>query len=367
MNRLLLLLLAFFISLQTPAQCYFGTDETNGNPCLILMNPTAGNIETILNLIEKDIFPLSENYNLIGFYNTAQAYNFKNTEQFINESGRKNIFLHACSESPGNEIFAANPCTQDFRESFENSEGVIFFGGPDIPPAMYGKETNLLTSITDYHRHTFEISFLFHLTGGFQNENFKPLLEEKPDYMIMGICLGMQTMNVAAGGTMIQDIPTEIYGKTTAEEVLKLHPDCLHRNYHTVFGTKKNLFSGTFHRLKISLPEKLEHLLKNSTLNPGVYSNHHQAAGKIGKNYLVAATSTDGKVAEIIVHKDYQNVIGFQFHPEPAFLYQPDKKLKTKPGKPAKKSFTDLYPKTEGKNFNINIWKRAAEWLNSYN
>jgi hypothetical protein len=61
--------------------------------------------------------------------------------------------------------------------------------------------------ITDPHRHYLELSFLFHLLGGFQDESFLPLLEERPEYPVLGICLGMQSMNVATGGDMIRIFP----------------------------------------------------------------------------------------------------------------------------------------------------------------
>src|SRR5690606_40614006 len=73
-----------------------------------------------------------------------------------------------------------------------------------IPPGVYGEE-NTLSVITDPQRHYFETTFLFQLLGGFWNEDFKPFLNEKPKYMVTGFCLGMQTMNVATGGTRSEE------------------------------------------------------------------------------------------------------------------------------------------------------------------
>jgi putative glutamine amidotransferase len=67
--------------------------------------------------------------------------------------------------------------------------------------------------------------------GGYGNEDFEPFLKEKPKYLVTGFCLGMQTMNVATGGTLIQDIPAEIYGATTSEKTLEIGRANLHRNY----------------------------------------------------------------------------------------------------------------------------------------
>ncbi len=69
---------------------------------------------------------------------------------------------------------------------------------------------SLLTRLTDPYRHYFEASFLFHLLGGSQNIDYTPFLEVNKEYTVYAICLGIQTMNIAAGGTMTQDIPSEL-------------------------------------------------------------------------------------------------------------------------------------------------------------
>lgn len=364
MKKIATLVLIVFFGLPALAQRHNGTAGTDGKSALVLMNPTVNNLKTIFYLIDNGIFPLQEGTELVGFFNKAQRYDFGLSADFIAESGRKGVYLLACNEVPGSRLYGENPCSDDFRHAFENSKGVIFFGGPDIPPVFYGEETSLLTSITDYYRHAFEASFLFHLLGGSQDARFVPLLEENPDYMIMGICLGMQTMNIATGGTMVQDIPTEIYGKTSAEQVLSLEPDKQHRNYHTNLGTDDDMIWGSFHRIKAVMPERLKPFFAGSGPNPAVLSSHHQAVEKTGRGLSVAATSTDGKIPEIMVHEKYPNVIGLQFHPEPALLYKPDEKLKFIPGVPAEKSFIDLYPGGAGETFNRNIWKWAADRLN---
>jgi len=363
MKKLVTALFVIIVCLQLSAQQYFDNSTANGKPVLVLMNPTVNNLKTVFYLIDNQIFPVPEEFNFVGFYHTAQTYDFSKSADLIRESGRKNFFLQACSDLPGQLLYGENPCSDDFRAVFENSRGVIFFGGPDIPPTIYGEETNLLTVITDYHRHTFEASFLFHLLGGYQDDNFIPLLEQKPDYFIFGICLGMQTLNVATGGTLIQDIPTDIYGQKSLENVLAADADTHHRNYFTNYGTDDDLIWGSFHRINILLPERMLVFMSASDPNPYVLSSHHQSAGRIGKGLLVAAGSMDGKVVETLVHAKYPNVVGFQFHPEPSFLYKPEEKLKSDPGKPEEKSFIDLYPGAAGENFNRNLWKWAAQVL----
>ncbi len=363
MKKIASLLFVLILAFPVFSQQYFGTPKADGHPVLVLMNPTVNNLKTVTFLIEQQILPLSENYHVVGFYHTSQAYDFQASADFILKSGKKNFFLQECTDLPGDALWAENPCSNDYKKVFEGSKCVIFFGGPDIPPSIYGEETNLLTEITDYNRHTFEVSFLFHLLGGYQNDESAPLLEQNPDYMIVGICLGMQTMNVATGGTLIQDIPSEVYEQTTIEQVLNCGEDERHRNYFTNFGLNDDLIWGSFHRINITA-DKVQALISASdNANPYVLSSHHQAAGRIGKGLIVAATSMDGKVVETLIHEKYPNVIGFQFHPEPTFLYSPEEKFSLQSGQPAIQSYIDLYGGEKGENFNRNIWKWVGNML----
>jgi putative glutamine amidotransferase len=101
---------------------------------------------------------------------------------------------------------------------------VIFFGGPDVPPSVYGEKTSLHTKITDPYRHYLEVTAVFQLLGGSQDEKYAPLLAERPDFAVLGICLGFQTMNIGTGGTLIQDIRQDLYGKTTFEDWIASGP-----------------------------------------------------------------------------------------------------------------------------------------------
>jgi len=361
MKKLITGLFVVLFSISLSAQKYFGTDVAEGHRSIVLMNPTENNLKTILYLIDNQIFSLPADYNLVGFYSSSQAYDFSRSAAFIKSSGRSNLFLQECADDPGTEIYRGNHCSDDFSAVFNGSEGVIFFGGPDIPPSLYGAQTNLQTVVTDPYRHIFELSFLFHLLGGSQNEAMTPLLDQNPEYRILGICLGMQSLNVATGGTLFQDIPTEIYRLNTAEEVLAMETDARHRNYFTNLGGGDDLIWGSFHRILITRPDLLESLFPGSDPSPHVLSSHHQAAARIGKGLVVAATSIDGKVIEIMKHATYPNVLGVQFHPEPPFLYNASEKLSLEPGKSASNSFIDLYGAEKGETFNRNVWKWMGE------
>ena len=232
-----------------------------------------------------------------------------------------------------------------------------------MPATTYGNPTNLLTSITDPHRHYVELSFLYHLLGGLQNEDYKPLLESHPNYPIVGICLGMQSMNVATGGTMYQDIPTELYGLQTVEEVLAQEQNAQHRNYHSNFGTDNELSWGHFHQIKFEKDSFLDTLNGLVEEFPYVWSSHHQALKALGKDIVPIAWSIDGKIVEIIKHSKYPHVLGVQFHPEVPSIYNAEAKIKRVPLETDTKSFIELYPGQKGEDFHRAFWVMVSTWV----
>ena len=297
----------------------------SGQDTLLLFHPTAYNLEVIQNLMEEEVFDL-EAYHILGVYHEKEGYDYSRAEEYVERHSGKGFSLRAVSGAlePGN-IYAENPCTPQFNSLFKGSRAALFMGGPDIPPDTYGEKVHLLTSVSDPFRHYFELSYLFHLLGGSQVESWQPYLEVNPSYLISGICLGMQSMNVATGGTMVQDIPTEIYQIWNAEDLLDGDPDQMHRNYaDKVNRGCEAPTSYHFHRIKL---EKRALLTKGigfmSTQPPLVLSSHHQALEKLGKSWEVVATSMDGKIIEAIQHRKYPHVLGVQFHPEKPGLFDP--------------------------------------------
>ena len=233
-----------------------------------------------------------------------------------------------------------------------------------MPATTYGNPTNLLTSITDPHRHYVELSFLYHLLGGLQNEDYKPLLESQPNYPIIGICLGMQSMNVATGGTMYQDIPTELYGLQTVEAVLAQEQNAQHRNYNSNFGADDELTWGHFHQIKFEKGTFLDTLNGSVEDFPYVWSSHHQALKALGKNIIPFAWSTDGKIVETIKHSKYPHVLGVQFHPEVPSIYNTEIKIKRIPLETDQKSYIELYPGQKGEDFHRAFWEMVGTWYN---
>ncbi len=334
-------------------------DTTNR---IVLMHPTVNNLKTFIYLTENDIFPLPETYKVVGVYHSDGRYDYRQSVDFIIEEGLSGYKLvEIKQEIIPRKLYKSNDISSLFNTLFDRSNSVIFFGGPDIPPKVFDEPTSLLTVITDVNRHYLELSYLFHLMGGYQDTLFTPLMQEKPDYRVLGLCLGMQTMNVAAGGTLIQDIPTEIYDVFTVEDVLDMDTDHQHRNYHRHYATDPDIIRGNFHRIIFEPGSIFDSINDFSSSLPYVWSSHHQSVDKPGKGIVPVAWSTDGNVVEAIVHSKFPNVIGVQFHPEVPAIYDPEEKLNQLPLIPAENSYIDMFPGDKGEDFHRNFWKYFGE------
>ena len=296
-----------------------------GQDTLLLFHPTTGNLEILGNLVSRRILPLEE-FHVKGVYHALEEYDYSQTIRYAEELGLEWVTLVklAGAVEPGG-LFGENRFTELFGDLFRSSRGALFMGGPDIPPQLYGAEVNLLTRVTDPYRHYLELSFMFHLLGGYQDPSWEPLLRQKPGYVVSGICLGMQTLNVATGGTLIQDIPTEIYGIHTAEGILALPEDRQHRNYRGMAQAGcAEATSYHFHRIRLTEGSFLaDETGFRGITGPLVLSSHHQAVDKLGRDLEVAALSMDGMVVEAIRHNRFPHVIGVQFHPEKPGLFDP--------------------------------------------
>jgi putative glutamine amidotransferase len=333
MKKLLMSLLFLCVAVIIYPQDFFRENSGSGKSILILMNPTAGNLEVIQFLIGKKLLDIDpDEVSLVGVYHASQEYDFSKSAEYIAKNNLNGYFLHEVrGDLEEGSLFMENSCSPDFRKIFENSMGVIFFGGQDIPPSVYGEE-NLYSETTDPGRHYFEVSFLFHLIGGSRNPAIKPLLDKNPSYLVTGFGLGLQSMNVAAGGTLYQDIPAQIYDKHTDEERLSIGKENLHRNYWQNIVKDPMLMGTNLHRIHFTEDPFFGKTVRVSKKEfPLGYSSHHQAIKKVGKNFRVTALSPDGKVIEGLAHSIYPNVFSVQFHPEVPSLYEDRGLLKFNP------------------------------------
>jgi len=158
-------------------------------------------------------------------------------------------------------------------------DGLVITGGNfDINPKLYSENIGGSRNIKD-KRTNFEIDI-------FQ----KFLRTSKP---ILGICGGEQLMNVASGGSLIQDIDQSI--KTT------------------IYHEQKNPRNEVSHEISISRNSKLYNIVKSEKIK--VNSAHHQSVNSLGKDFLSSASASDG-IIEAIEHVKHPWCLGLQWHPE---------------------------------------------------
>jgi putative glutamine amidotransferase len=355
---LVIFVLTLFLN-QAFSQNFLEKELSPNKTYVLLAHPTVKNIETINFLLTNRILQLPE-VEFVGVYSLAENYDYNQSAALLKKPEMSRFHLQKLDGvMSSTQIFAQNEWTIIFKRLFDQSVGIFFFGGPDIQPEIYGQK-NMYSVVTDPNRHLFELSFLYHLLGGYQNEQFLPFLKEKPDYFVSGFCLGLQSMNVASGGTLTQDIPAQIYSKNNADETLKLKKDQLHRNYWQEIIKDTLLMDNSFHQIEYTAhPFFLEKVKADKSLRPLVLSAHHQSIDELGKNLIVTATSMDGHVIEGIQHRLYQNVFAVQFHPEVPALYKEGKKLKFAPTDSPKSYFEFFSP--EDRDFHRKYWETISK------
>ncbi len=162
--------------------------------------------------------------------------------------------------------------------------GYLFTGGHDVDPLMYGEERKPVCGAACEKRDKME-KYLFSLA----------LKEDKP---VLGICRGIQLINVLCGGSLYQDLPEERPGNTEHHQVPP--------------------YDEPVHRVELNSP--LAELVGRGEL--WVNSYHHQAIKELGKGLRAMAYSEDG-LTEGIYMPDKRYVWAVQWHPE--FAYKTDK------------------------------------------
>ncbi len=328
-----------------------------------IINPTVGSLRGFKSMVEKGVINIP-GLRLLAVCFDAAERDFDSVEAYIKSSDNPLFAIkRVAGQIHPDSIFTTHHLSREFREIFNQTDGLFFLGGADFPPFSYGQKTSLMTGIYTPNRHYFELSLLYHLTGGFQDSNFVPFLEENPDYAVIGFCLGMQSMNVASGGTMFQDISTEVYGLSYVEDVLAREVNQRHKNYWQNLSQDRDMIWANFHQIvPVEDHSFFSDAIWQANSSPFVYSSHHQAARDIGKNFAIIATSMDGKIPEIIAHTVYPNVIGVQFHPEVADLYNENgPKLKWYPTDPNPVSYYTFLSQNSSLPFHLEYWKKISE------
>ena len=167
------------------------------------------------------------------------------------------------------------------RDYVRELDGLVLQGGADLSPTTYGEEPLEPAWAGDRVRDDYEI------------ELFNEFIEAgKP---VLGICRGLQLINVAFGGTLYQDIGTQ-----TGSIVPHRARDAYERNFHEVLFEPQSGLARLYPHLR----------------GGRVNSIHHQAIRTLGRALVVEARSATDEVIEAVRWGGRSYVFGVQWHPE---------------------------------------------------
>jgi len=169
-------------------------------------------------------------------------------------------------------------------ELLKHVHGVLLTGGGDVDPARFGEPPHPATAEVSPARDSLEID----LTR-WALENRVPLL---------AICRGIQVLNVALGGSLHQDIPSEPGSPLD----------------HSQAGLQGNARNVTAHQVKVQDGSRLAGIL--GALEVDVNSFHHQAIKRLGRGLKDVAWAPDSIIEGVELDDDARFVLGVQWHPE---------------------------------------------------
>jgi putative glutamine amidotransferase len=292
---------------------------------MYVTSPSLATLRDLGTLVNRSILSV-DNLRIVAAYPKDERKQYEEARAWIAARGLENFATHLfdCSVSEG-DVFQANECTPAFNQIAQEASGLLLPGGADIPPSIYGEATLLATEVRTPGRHRFEISLLAHMLGTGCPDCPEHLLEPElgtrvKRLPILAICLGMQTLNVARGGTLVQDIPSLVYGLDSYEAVLAQDLDMRHRE--PAHRVTPDLVTRRFSVHPIRLEAEWPFPIGSTTVE--VTSSHHQAIKTLGHGLEVAARSMDGRIIEALRVQGYPKTLGVQFHPEYRVLWKRD-------------------------------------------
>lgn len=193
-------------------------------------------------------------------------------------------YVHGIARTGGTPLIVplldGQPTT--YAAMLESLDGLLLTGGEDPAPHLYGEEPLQGLGEVEYERDLAELALI------------KLAIEQKKP--ILGICRGMQILNVACGGTLIQDIPSQVPGAYQHKQ-----------NGSRQYGAHKVQLQPGFVADALGQTEVL------------VNTSHHQAVKDVAPGFKVTGVAADG-VIEAIESLDGL-YIGLQWHPERMWLH----------------------------------------------
>ena len=173
------------------------------------------------------------------------------------------------------------------KEIADRFDGFLFTGGEDIATSYYNQEKLEQCGEPCVQRDSLEFAL------------FKEVI--KTDKPVMGICRGMQFLNVALGGTLYQDLPTQRPSTTNHKQ-----------------PKPRDAFT---HGVTVAKDTPLYDIVGTESLMVNTF--HHQAVDKLADSLKVCAVAEDGLV-EAFYAPEKAFLMGFQWHPEMLFTHAPN-------------------------------------------
>ena len=193
----------------------------------------------------------------------------------------RSYLLHVQRAGALGILLAPDPvATEQPDELLDLLDGLLLIGGADIDPAAYGAERNPRTESTYPERDAFELAL-----------SRRALERELP---FLGVCRGMQLLNIARGGTLNQHLP-EAVG---------------HDDHRRVLGT----FDGTDHDVRLASGSLAARAAGEE--HHATKSHHHQGVERLGEGLEVSGWAVMDDVPEAIEDPSQAFVLGVQWHPE---------------------------------------------------
>jgi putative glutamine amidotransferase len=189
-------------------------------------------------------------------------------------------YVRAVEAAGGLPVLLAPGRPPDVADILDRIQGLLLSGGPDVDPSHYGEKAHETVTDVTPDRDAFEL------------ELARQALRR--DLPTLAICRGQQVLNVALGGTLVQDIPSSVVG---AED-------------HDPERERWELA----HDVTILPGSRLRQILGEDRV--AVNSFHHQAVKETGTGLVASAWSVADRVVEGIESPDRRFVVGVQWHPE---------------------------------------------------
>ena len=197
-------------------------------------------------------------------------------------------YVRSVETAGGLPLVLAPGRPEDASDLLDHVSGLLLTGGADIDPALYGEAAHAKLGKVFRERDLFEVALCREAL--------------RRDLPLLAICRGQQVLNVASGGTLVQDIPSDIPGAVAHD------PDV--ERWQSV------------HDVEILPRTRLREIL--GTERVAVNSFHHQSVKQLGRDLAVSARSPDGVVEGIERPAEKSRfVVGVQWHPESFWDHPP--------------------------------------------